>query len=145
MYTVADIAIISCIASVHSLTFFVLMIRRPPRSTRTDTLFTYTTRFRSHGRRVQRPCRDADARRRAGAGPDAGGDPARRHGGQPGRPGADRRASTLSRNPGRLCDARANAGLAARPGARPGDGAARNLRSDLSRHAPFRGERLSVG
>src|SRR3546814_2055107 len=25
------------------------MIRRPPRSTRTDTLFPYTTRFRSHG------------------------------------------------------------------------------------------------
>src|SRR3546814_2691505 len=24
------------------------MIRRPPRSTRTDTLFTYTARFRSH-------------------------------------------------------------------------------------------------
>src|SRR3546814_4420307 len=28
--------------------FFVLMIRRPPRSTRTDTLFPYTTLFRSH-------------------------------------------------------------------------------------------------
>src|SRR3546814_137920 len=27
--------------------FFVLMIRRPPRSTRTDTLFPYTTPFRS--------------------------------------------------------------------------------------------------
>src|SRR3546814_11654877 len=26
-----------------------LMIRRPPRSTRTDTLFPYTTLFRSHG------------------------------------------------------------------------------------------------
>src|SRR3546814_9537187 len=26
------------------------MIRRPPRSTRTDTLFPYTTLFRSHGR-----------------------------------------------------------------------------------------------
>src|SRR3546814_18293131 len=34
--------------------FFFLMIRRPPRSTRTDTLFPYTTRFRSpipNGRR----------------------------------------------------------------------------------------------
>src|SRR3546814_12021334 len=32
-------------------TFFVffLMIRRPPRSTRTDTLFPYTTLFRSRG------------------------------------------------------------------------------------------------
>src|SRR3546814_10916400 len=30
-----------------SALFFVLMIRRPPRSTRTDTLFPYTTLFRS--------------------------------------------------------------------------------------------------
>src|SRR3546814_17470875 len=29
--------------------FFFLMIRRPPRSTRTDTLFPYTTLFRSNG------------------------------------------------------------------------------------------------
>src|SRR3546814_14367731 len=28
--------------------FFFLMIRRPPRSTRTDTLFPYTTLFRSN-------------------------------------------------------------------------------------------------
>src|SRR3546814_4342329 len=31
--------------------FFFLMIRRPPRSTRTDTLFPYTTLFRSLPRR----------------------------------------------------------------------------------------------
>src|SRR3546814_16098317 len=30
-----------------SFVFFFLMIRRPPRSTRTDTLFPYTTLFRS--------------------------------------------------------------------------------------------------
>src|SRR3546814_1471621 len=30
--------------------FFFLMIRRPPRSTRTDTHFPYTTLFRSIGR-----------------------------------------------------------------------------------------------
>src|SRR3546814_16914303 len=30
--------------------FLFLMIRRPPRSTRTDTLFPYTTLFRSIGR-----------------------------------------------------------------------------------------------
>src|SRR3546814_13397797 len=30
-----------------SVVFFFLMIRRPPRSTRTDTLFPYTTLFRS--------------------------------------------------------------------------------------------------
>src|SRR3546814_7678048 len=36
--------------------FFFLMIRRPPISTRTDTLFPYTTLFRSHGRiRVAAP------------------------------------------------------------------------------------------
>src|SRR3546814_11464001 len=33
--------------SVFLLLFFFLMIRRPPRSTRTDTLFPYTTLFRS--------------------------------------------------------------------------------------------------
>src|SRR3546814_3378434 len=31
------------------------MIRRPPRSTRTDTLFPYTTLFRSQGRRCVAP------------------------------------------------------------------------------------------
>src|SRR3546814_18314017 len=36
--------------------FFFLMIRRPPRSTRTDTLFPYTTLFRS-----LRPCPSHDA------------------------------------------------------------------------------------
>src|SRR3546814_8796692 len=32
---------------VHVIMIFFLMIRRPPRSTRTDTLFPYTTLFRS--------------------------------------------------------------------------------------------------
>src|SRR3546814_4930072 len=32
---------------LHITLFFFLMIRRPPRSTRTDTLFPYTTLFRS--------------------------------------------------------------------------------------------------
>src|SRR3546814_7948848 len=36
--------------SVLYLFFFFLMIRRPPRSTRTDTLFPYTTLFRSDER-----------------------------------------------------------------------------------------------
>src|SRR3546814_5065453 len=64
--------------------FFFLMIRRPPRSTRTDTLFPYTTLFRSlrgdavPGRQLRRGARghhDArgrcppdDGRRRAGVG-----------------------------------------------------------------------------
>src|SRR3546814_12224457 len=39
------------VSRVLSLSFFFVMIRRPPRSTRTDTLFPYTTLFRSYGRR----------------------------------------------------------------------------------------------
>src|SRR3546814_1388276 len=44
------------------------MIRRPPRSTRTDTLFPYTTLFRSSGRctTVFRQARSAGARSRPG-------------------------------------------------------------------------------
>src|SRR3546814_7258046 len=36
-----------------SVIIFFLMIRRPPRSTRTDTLFPYTTLFRSQIRHAQ--------------------------------------------------------------------------------------------
>src|SRR3546814_18904835 len=56
------------------LSFFFLMIRRPPRSTRTDTLFPYTTLFRSG---------DPPARRSDGWSPPSwcsaahSGDPAR--------------------------------------------------------------------
>src|SRR3546814_11113863 len=42
--------------------FFFLMIRRPPRSTRTDTLVPYTTLFRS----PHRPAADQQGERRAG-------------------------------------------------------------------------------
>src|SRR3546814_12219267 len=38
--------------SMSHLVFFFLMIRRPPRSTRTDTLFPYTTLFRARSRRL---------------------------------------------------------------------------------------------
>src|SRR3546814_4893495 len=38
------------------------MIRRPPRSTRTDTLFPYTTRFRSRHDRCTEDRRGADQR-----------------------------------------------------------------------------------
>src|SRR3546814_936383 len=41
-------------ASVWSVCFLFLMLRRPPRSTRTDTLFPYTTLFRSAGEALQR-------------------------------------------------------------------------------------------
>src|SRR3546814_12393671 len=54
----------------YSIFIFFLMIRRPPRSTRTDTLFPYTTLFRSARAETVRP-RDRRLR------PDAGQD--RRH------------------------------------------------------------------
>src|SRR3546814_12149939 len=41
--------LVSMVLFLFSSLFFFLMIRRPPRSTRTDTLFPYTTLFRSHG------------------------------------------------------------------------------------------------
>src|SRR3546814_15860541 len=37
----------SVVVGYFGFVFFFLMIRRPPRSTRTDTLFPYTTLFRS--------------------------------------------------------------------------------------------------
>src|SRR3546814_14170667 len=60
--------------------FFFLMIRRPPRSTRTDTLFPYTTLFRSGCRsapglggvaRVAAAGDDRGCRLRLGGGPCA--------------------------------------------------------------------------
>src|SRR3546814_15576917 len=62
--------------SIYLFLFFFLMIRRPPRSTRTDTLFPYTTLFRSIGRPLPRHIgaldvleRDRDASGRALAHP----------------------------------------------------------------------------
>src|SRR3546814_14923415 len=46
---------------------FFLMIRRPPRSTRTDTLFPYTTLFRSHRRELLRRPHDRDVEHRQDA------------------------------------------------------------------------------
>src|SRR3546814_8942542 len=40
------------IVDTFSYLGFFLMIRRPPRSTRTDTLFPYTTLFRSPARKI---------------------------------------------------------------------------------------------
>src|SRR3546814_2480234 len=63
------------------------MIRRPPRSTRTDTLFPYTTLFRSPvstaaAARRATPCDDRGPEQGDGetdlAGPDRGTDPHRR-------------------------------------------------------------------
>src|SRR3546814_13270062 len=52
-YSIYLLRILSCIFC------FFLMIRLPPRSTRTDTLFPYTTLFRSRGNRR----RDSDRHR----------------------------------------------------------------------------------
>src|SRR3546814_16468942 len=59
-----------CLLVYIHLIFFFLMIRQPPRSTRTDTLFPYTTLFRSgilhtkcHARALTRRLREC---RRAG-------------------------------------------------------------------------------
>src|SRR3546814_7610013 len=53
------------------------MIRRPPRSTRTDTLFPYTTLFRSV--RCRRSCRLHRRHEYAAARLGAGGEPADPH------------------------------------------------------------------
>src|SRR3546814_13787005 len=51
----------SCLYINLYCVFFFLMIRRPPRSTRTDTLFPYTTLFRSKRQSVQRRSFHRDA------------------------------------------------------------------------------------
>src|SRR3546814_16392571 len=94
--------------------FFFLRIRRPPRSTRTDTLFPYTTLFRSrrhrHPARVGRVSARHRLHRAAGPGrrpPDRRGRPHRGRGHRPaahlhlpgrGRPAAGR-AGDLPRQP----------------------------------------------
>src|SRR3546814_19440315 len=64
------LCVVSCV--VWFFCFFFLMRRRPPRSTRTDTLFPYTTLFRSpvrawrrHGCRTAQRARSRRQRRRA--------------------------------------------------------------------------------
>src|SRR3546814_14917185 len=44
---------------IFYVVFFFFMIRRPPRSTRTDTLFPYTTLFRSKRKRAEKAIRVA--------------------------------------------------------------------------------------
>src|SRR3546814_17500165 len=83
-----------CIAMLSFVVFFFLMIRRPPRSTRTDTLFPYTTLFRSRRRR-RGPGR-AHRRDDGGRGGGLRGDRcAARHG------GADRPRRARFQAPGR--------------------------------------------
>src|SRR3546814_18470926 len=50
------IAILLAYITYMFMCLFFLMIRRPPRSTRTDTLFPYTTLFRSWRASQRWPC-----------------------------------------------------------------------------------------
>src|SRR3546814_8954036 len=64
-----------CVVFFMLCFFFFLMIRRPPRSTRTDTLFPYTTLFRSARRRSRsrlRLSRSAALRADAGRADEGG-------------------------------------------------------------------------
>src|SRR3546814_7585674 len=54
----------ACLLILYLFSFFFLMIRRPPRSTRTDTLFPYTTLFRSRPHHRAGGSRGIDARHR---------------------------------------------------------------------------------
>src|SRR3546814_484325 len=51
LYYILYLHVFTMNTHVLCLLFFFLMIRRPPRSTRTDTLFPYTTLFRSPAQR----------------------------------------------------------------------------------------------
>src|SRR3546814_2045628 len=53
---------LSSVVLLCSIRSFFLMIRRPPRSTRTDTLFPYTTLFRSFSTRHPAIKRDSRSR-----------------------------------------------------------------------------------
>src|SRR3546814_12215309 len=47
VFTTRFLFLVDCLFCCFFSCVFFLMIRRPPRSTRTDTLFPYTTLFRS--------------------------------------------------------------------------------------------------
>src|SRR3546814_10491945 len=80
------------------------MIRRPPRSTRTDTLFPYTTLFRSRADRGRQPQRSRTPGRRRRARGVGRRNPRRRL-------GPDRRALPPDRAPHRKRPATRAAGL----------------------------------
>src|SRR3546814_4958875 len=63
VYVVRIYTLLDCVSHC----FFFVMIRRPPRSTRTDTLFPYTTLFRSPQRSPSALCAWSDRRQRGSA------------------------------------------------------------------------------
>src|SRR3546814_11669998 len=52
MYFYISLSLCYALFLLFFICVFFLMIRRPPRSTRTDTLFPYTTLFRSRSRQA---------------------------------------------------------------------------------------------
>src|SRR3546814_19248532 len=78
------------------LCIFFLMIRRPPRSTRTDTLFPYTTLFRSPDQPGCCPDHRGGSERPSAQG--SGGRPAQGHDGSAGRDPEQRRLDGLRRH-----------------------------------------------
>src|SRR3546814_5746284 len=63
---VSTLVLFVCLYAYLLFIIFFLMIRRPPRSTRTDTLFPYTTLFRSQWRRPAFGRRNAQATQASG-------------------------------------------------------------------------------
>src|SRR3546814_10766325 len=57
MVSIGWCVIVNVWVKVSCVVIFVLMLRRPPRSTRTDSLFSYTTLFRSSPAVPAHPCR----------------------------------------------------------------------------------------
>src|SRR3546814_19513014 len=109
--------------------FFFLMIRRPPRSTRTDTRVPYTTLFRS----LRSGAGTAAARRAAARRPRAGAflrphaaQPAAAVGGGARRPHGALRGSECHRRLQRPAGVPGVTGLAATHGGEPGSLAARS-------------------
>src|SRR3546814_12270624 len=99
LYMLLHLVCCTSFSTLFLMFFFFLMIRRPPRSTRTDTLFPYTTLFRSPspGERLQ----DRRDPRCSGAG--CGGDepPPRRAGPLVERAAAHRRRRRMAGLAGR--------------------------------------------
>src|SRR3546814_12415870 len=98
LYMLLDVC---CVRLLCIIIFFFLMIRRPPRSTRTDTLFPYTTLFRSGQRRLRarggghRALQDRPASPALGK-PELRRRPARRRGIRAGDRREDRKSTRLN-------------------------------------------------
>src|SRR3546814_3964089 len=123
------------------LFLFFLMIRRPPRSTRTDTLFPYTTLFRSsaQGALLVSPL----CRRAAGS---SGSGARRPDHPRPDREGRRRRAALLARNrDAGECAALRAAGVRHRAGMGGRGRWTPFLGDDASRGTGWKSERMTLG